>query len=279
MYEDALTTNTRIKDRLQITVTTWDALLDRLILAVTGRIEQMTNRRFTLAEYENEIHDGSDTYGTRRTMLVTKHAPVQAIASIEYKGGLNSDPVWTAYSENDYDADAEAGIVYFPFGLPLGKRNIRITYTAGFSGYALGNASLWHFNVTPSGLVNGSNLTFTLPENADQVIVYADGPREASVNVTFTPGTATFTLAAGRAPTSTIAIDYLATALSDAGDVTLPADIVEVCEQAVVRIFKRRESEGKSSEGFQESTITWAKNVFTDEDLATIRNYRRGYYL
>lgn len=279
MYGDALTTKARIKDRLKITSTDFDDLIDNIILGITGRMEQMCGRRFTQAEFTNELHDGSDTLGSRRAVLIVKHAPVHTITSVQYKAGSNSTPSWTSYDEDDYDLDADAGLLYFKGCLPAGRRNIRITYTGGYSGHSVGVTAMWHFNETPTGTVDGSNLTFTLPENADEVIVYADGVRESSANVTFTAGTATFTLAAGRAPTSTIAIDYLATSAAAAGDITLPADLVEVCEKAVVKTFKRREAEGKASESFGESSITWEKEVFTAEDLATIRNYRRGYDL
>jgi hypothetical protein len=154
-----------------------------------------------------------------------------------------------------------------------------VTYTGGFSGYSIGVNNFWFFNVTPTGTVDGSNRTFTLPEDATQVIVYADGLREAASNVTFTAGSASFTLAAGRAPTSTIAVDYLRENAADDAGFYLPAELVEVCEKAVVKSFKRRESEGKDSESFGESQITWSKTVFSEEDIATIRNYRRGYAL
>lgn len=277
MHGDALTTKERIKNRLDITVTGFDTLLDNLILAVTARLEQMTGRRFAEGTYTNELHDGSDGLSSIRTFLIVKNAPVQSIASIEYKTGTTSAPGWTAFDEDYYEIDYDAGVVHFPTGLPRGFRNIRVTYTGGFSSFAVGISAFWIFNVTPTGTVDGSNLTFTLPENADQVIVYADGIREQSANVTHTDGTATFTLAAGRAPYTTIAVDYISTNTSSTGDITLPADLVEVAEQAVCRIFNRRNSEGRSSEGFQESQITWQKTVFTDEDMATIRNYRRGY--
>ena len=279
MYGDALTTNTRIKSRIGITVDSFDALLDRFIFSITARIEQMTGRRFIQGIYTNELHDGSDVQGSVRTVLVVKNAPIHNVSSVEYKAGTNSAPAWTAFDEDDYDLDAEAGLLYFNGSLPSGKRNIRITYTGGFSGYAIGVNNFWIFNAVPTGAVNGVNLTFTIPHEASQVIVYADGIREAASNVTFVDGTATFTLAAGRAPFSTIAVDYLLATESDDSDVYLPEDLVEVCEKAVVKTFKRRESEGRSSETFQESSITWDKGVFTAEDLATIRNYRRGYYV
>lgn len=57
---------------------------------------------------------------------------------------------------------------------------------------------------------------------------------------------------------------------------TLPFDIMEVCEEVVTRLFKRRESEGRTNESFQESSITWSDGVFTKENLNTINNYRRA---
>lgn len=56
---------------------------------------------------------------------------------------------------------------------------------------------------------------------------------------------------------------------------TLPFDISEVCEEVVVRLFKKRDSEGRSQESFQESSVTWNENVFTPENVTTINNYRR----
>jgi hypothetical protein len=279
MDGDALTTKERIKDRIEITVTAFDDVLDRLILAVTALIEQMCGRRFTQAVFTNELHDGSDPFGSRRTALIVKNAPIQSISSLEYQAGTTSAPVWTAFYQNDYVVDYDAGVVYFYNGMPRGLRNVRITYTGGYSGQSIGISSEWHFNVTPTGIVDGSNLTFTLPEEADQIIVYPDGVREQSANITHTDGTDTFTLAAGRAPTSTIAADYLATAQTTESDFVLPADLVEVAEAAVIRIFKKRQSEGRDSETFDQSSITWSKSVFTDEDRATIKNYRRGYNL
>jgi len=279
MYGDALTTIDRIKDRLGITGTDFDTVLTRLILSVTGRIEAMCGRRFIQGTYTHELHDGGDVFGSRRNYLIVKNAPVQTVSSIQYQAGSNSDPDWTDFDQDEYSVDLQAGIVQFPAGLPNGFQNIRITYTGGFSGYSIGVDNFWVFNITPTGTVDGSNLTFTLPEEASQVVVYPDGLREAAANITFTEGTDTFTFAAGRAPTSTIAADYLRENASTDGDYYLPEELVEACEEAVVRIFKRRDSEGRASETMQESSITWNKSVFTAEDLATIKNYRRGYSL
>lgn len=276
---NALTTKANIKDRLKITATTFDTLIDKLILAVTARMEAMCNRQFTLATYTNEIHDGSDWYGSARTILLPVNAPIGNVSSIQYKAGNNTTPNWTDFNSDTYDIDYDNGMIYFDNPLPRGKRNIRITYTAGWDGYDVGVTSYWNFNVTPTGTVNGSNGDFTLPEDADELIVYADGVRLSSSNVTFTAGTDTFTIAAAAVPYSTIAVDYKETLGAATGDPTLPMELVDLCERVVVYLFKIRESEGKTSESFQESSITWRDSMFTADMKATIKNYRRGYHL
>lgn len=275
MYGDALTTKERIKTRLGITEDHFDAIITYLILAVTARIEQACGRRFIQAEYNNEMHDGSDLYGSNRFILIVQNAPIQVIDGIEYRIGTT----WTAYDDDAYDAELRTGLIHFRTPMPQGKQNIRITYTGGFSGYSIGVNNYWFFNIVPTGTVNGTNRTFTLPEDASQVIVYVDGLREAASNITFTAGSDTFTLAEGRAPSSTIAVDYLRENAAEDSDISLPLDLVEVCEEVVVRLFKRRESDGRLSESFQESSVTWSENVFTKENVATVKNYRRGYAL
>lgn len=279
LMSDALTTKARVKERLQITVTDFDDLFDRLIVATTKRISQMCNRRFLQATYTRQLYDGCNASGGRISTLLLRNAPVHTISTIEYKSGPNSSPTWTAFDEDDYDADMATGILYFRFLLPAGKQNIRITYNAGWSGQSIGIADGWVFNSTPSGSANGVNLEFTLSEDADEVIVYADGIRIAAANYTFTAGTDTITFDSGSQPFSTISVDYLPTTTSSDDDDTLPEDLVEVCEEVVVRLFKRRDSEGRSQESFGESSITWTTDVFSRENRATIKNYRRGGFI
>lgn len=280
MYGDALTTVDRIKDRLGITVDDFDPVLLVMIKAQTARIEQMTGRRFIQGTFTNEVHDGSDTWGTARYYLILKNAPLQSVASVQYLAGTPSSPNWTDFDEDEYHVNLQSGVIHFLGGLPAGFQNIRVTYTGGYSGASYGIENYWIFNAVPTGTVDGSNRTFTVPENADQVVVYADGIRESAANVTFTEGEDEFTLAEGRAPFTTIAVDYLRSdAGGDAISNFLPEDLVDVCERAVIKTWKRRESEGRESETFQESSIKWANHIFTDEDRATIKNYRRGYNL
>ncbi len=59
----------------------------------------------------------------------------------------------------------------------------------------------------------------------------------------------------------------------------MPAELVEVCEEVVVKLFKRRESEGRLSETFGDSSISWSEKWFSDEQRAIVASYRRGYSL
>lgn len=67
--------------------------------------------------------------------------------------------------------------------------------------------SLWVFNITPTGTVNGTNTTFVLPADASDVIVYADGMRASEDDYTLTDDTIEFV--SGRQPYSSISADYL----------------------------------------------------------------------
>jgi hypothetical protein len=275
----ALTSRARIKDRLGITATDFDDLFDSLILAVTDRIERMCNRRFMLATWTNELYDTVDMYDTPRDTILLNNAPVRSIAKVEYKAGTNSTPNWTEFSIDDYDVDLTLGILYFRW-LPRGRQNVRVTSTAGYSGYSIGINAYWVFNAVPTGTVNGVNRTFTLPVNASQIVVYADGLRVPSSSYDFTADTDTFTFNDGAQPYSTIAVDYLpSTGTVSIDNPALPMELVEVCEEVVSRIFKKRNAEGRSSETLNESTITWSKEVFTPENLAAVKNYRRASFL
>lgn len=204
MIDYALTTKERVKSRLDITATTFDGLINALISATTARIEKMAGRRFKQTAYSQELYDGSDIYGTTLAILVANNGPMTELPVLEYKAGSNTDPTWYTYSENDYDVNLDMGVIYMNGTLPRGKRNVRLTYTAG---YVIDFTSSYDVGVTH----------------------------------------------------------------------TLPAEITEVCEEVVVRLFKRRDSEGRTNESFQESSITWSDGVFTEENVATIRNYRRTF--
>lgn len=203
MITYALTTNTRIKSRLQITTTSFDDVLNTMIAAATARIEGITGRRFASTTYTNELYDGSDEYGNRKTITILKEAPVTSVGSIAYKGGSNTNPIWTTMSADSYDVSLQDGIIYTT--MPSGIQNIRTVYTAGYA------------------------INFT-----DQYT---------------------------------------------AGSHALPFEITEVCERIVVKMFKKRDSEGRSQESFGDSSITWENSYISAEDMTTILGYCRNDFI
>lgn len=63
----------------------------------------------------------------------------------------------------------------------------------------------------------------------------------------------------------------------DSSTHTLPADLTSIAERMVIKLFKRREAEGKDSEGFNGSTVSWLKTLL-DEDKAVLNRYTRLPY-
>jgi len=132
----ALTNLDRVKNRLGITETGFDILLEQLINGITNWIEgQCEGRRFKETTYTNEIHDGSKPAKIdegKKKFLILKHAPVSALISFQYNGGTISSPSWTNFSTEEYQLLDKEGMVYILGTLPRGFRNIRATYSAGY---------------------------------------------------------------------------------------------------------------------------------------------------
>ena len=59
---------------------------------------------------------------------------------------------------------------------------------------------------------------------------------------------------------------------------TLPADITDLAERMVVKLFKRREAEGKQREDFNGGSVIW-KEILSPEDEMTLARYRRTNFL
>ena len=55
---------------------------------------------------------------------------------------------------------------------------------------------------------------------------------------------------------------------------TLPADVSDLAERMVVKLFKRRDAEGKQREDFNGGTVIW-KEILSLEDEMTLAKYRR----
>lgn len=113
-----LTTLAAAKSWMNVTVTGDDALLVRLISAVSTYIQTVLNRKLAIASY-TETRDGS---GTRRFTLT--NYPVTAVASLTIDGCLiaSYDYVWDQY-----------GITLAGGVFARGAGNVTVAYTAGYA--------------------------------------------------------------------------------------------------------------------------------------------------
>ena len=67
-------------------------------------------------------------------------------------------------------------------------------------------------------------------------------------------------------------IDF--TAPTDTTKHTLPFDLSDLAERLVIKLFKKRDAEGKTTEGFESSSVTWAAFV-EQHDRDILDNYKR----
>lgn len=128
----ALTTATRVKERLTISVTTWDNLFERMINSATDFIERMAGgRRFLETVYTSEVYSGGD--GLQR-MITLNNFPVTALSAAQYRAGVPGTPDWTSFQTMEFEliADREPRRVRVYNVAPAGQNNIRFTYTAGY---------------------------------------------------------------------------------------------------------------------------------------------------
>lgn len=133
MINYALTTNARVKARIEITVSTLDTVIDTMIASVTDFIEQQCGgRRFKETTYTSEVYDGSivGVNPTPLPFLILKNAPIVSISAFEYRNGTRTNPTWIAFQADNYEPMNSRGII--KADLPAGYQNIRVSYVAGY---------------------------------------------------------------------------------------------------------------------------------------------------
>ncbi len=122
-----LATLSQLKSHLGIPQadTSKDTVLDFLLEGVSGSIETMTSRRFELQSHSLKLSgDGFDS-------LVLPHYPIHVENDVVMITELTLDGVAIALTTLDIEADG--AILYRKAGVwNLGRRNIEITYSAGY---------------------------------------------------------------------------------------------------------------------------------------------------
>lgn len=126
-----LTTKNRVKDRIGISDSRLDTVIDRLIGEVTDFIESMCGgRRFLRTTYTNEVYS---ILNSNQKMIALRNIPLISISSAQYRFGLKSDPNWTEFNTDDWEIvnDGGSGLVRV-WGLVNGINSLRFSYVAGY---------------------------------------------------------------------------------------------------------------------------------------------------
>jgi hypothetical protein len=275
----ALTTLARVKDRLQISQNDSDAVLTRVINAATDFIERQCGKtgmesypndgHFIQKKYVNEVYSIN---GTKQIYLPLRNAPVLYLI---VTGDLTANSAVVA-NVTPITGIAAGMPLYAAQG--LFPANTTVLSVSGTSVTMSAPASVTQTGATfeISGLIKfewragtpdaPSWTSFFPPQyeleqqgRAGIVRVYGPMPRIYSnmVRATYVAGFAVDWENAGNGSTH-----------------QLPADLSNVCENVVVRIFKRAPLPGKASEAIAGATTSW-RDALDSFDIQTINQYKR----
>jgi hypothetical protein len=279
VYLYALTTLQRVKDRLDIKVNDFDPILTRMINAATDFIERECGKS-GLERYPNDGHFVQKTYlnevysvrGTRQERLILRNAPVTYLI---VTGNL------TAGSAVVPNVTPSAGIVA---GMPLYAiqglfpQGTTVASVSGSSVTMSQPASITQTAATfeISGLINFQWRAGT-PSNPNWMAFITD---QFELEQQGYSGIVRVYGVMPRIYSNMLRATYVAGFPIDwpnAGNGSthqLPADLTNLCENLVVRIYKQRLLAGKASESIQGATVAW-RNQLDAPDQNVIDNYRR----
>lgn len=276
----ALTTLARVKDRLQSAAKTdFDAVLTRMINGVTDFIERECGKT-GLESYPNDGHFVQKTYtnevysvrGVHQNRLVLRNSPV---AYLIVTGNLTAGSAIVANCSTTVGVVAGMPLYAIQGLFPQGTTVLSATSTSitmsqpasvsqtGATFEVSGLISFQWRAGTPSNPSWTNFITdqFELEEmgRAGIVRVYGTMPRLYSnmLRATYVAG---------------FPVDW-----DNAGNGSthqLPADLTNLAENLVVRVFKRRQLDGLASENIQGATTSW-RDKLDELDLNVLANYRR----
>lgn len=277
VYPYSLTTLIRVKDRLGITDTSFDSLLTRYINGVTDSIERACGKsglekspndgHFVQKTYTNEVYS---VYGKRQERLVLRNSPVRYAF---LTGDLTNNS--TTVANCSTVAGLAVGMPIVGVGISsgttitaIGTTTITLSQVAGTTqtGVYLEASGLISFQWragTPSNPVWTPFIPdqFEIEEQGASGIirVYGVMPRLYSnmLRATYVAGYPVDWQNAGNGSTH-----------------QLPADLTNTCENIVVRLFKRRQLDGKASENIAGATTAW-RDALDSFDQNVINSYCR----
>lgn len=124
----SLTSASNVKAWAGISGSSDDALLATLIAACDDAVKSLLlGRVLESAEYVEKC----DGHG--RDWIILNQRPVTEIEQVKIDADRNFGDGITAEDTDDYEFDGDTGMLYRKAGCwPEGRRNIRVTYTAGY---------------------------------------------------------------------------------------------------------------------------------------------------
>lgn len=136
----ALTTLSRLKSFIGISVATHNDILEIIIDACSDLIEKETGRKFKQTAYSNEEYDGSGI-----STLNLKNFPVISGESftLQKRGSIGNVDNWSSIDSSLFFVDNDAGIITMAnngnfIAVP---KHYRVSYTAGYNFDNSGNGN------------------------------------------------------------------------------------------------------------------------------------------
>lgn len=260
-----LTTVRAVKQYLDIKSDTDDALLQRLITGASAFLRNWTNNNILYQKYQ-EVRDGNDS-----DTLVAGNWPVRSVASLSVNN--ISIPAAVNGSGPGYEFDDKA--FYLVSGLNIrtvgggigtfvrGRRNISIAYVAGST-----QSEQATIPANSPYTISADSLLY--PWSGDVSVEYVGGNALALVTTAPAAGqynmglTGTYTFAAADAGKAVL-ITYVAP----------PADVEQVCLDAVARRYRKRSRIDEVSKSLAGETVSFSQRDLTAEMRSMLFPYKR----
>ena len=257
MIAGDLTTLENVKGWMNISTTTDDALLNRLISASSQFVQTWVSRQFSVVD-KTETRNGTGT-----SMMALSAQPVLSVASVVIGGQsilASSDGVRAGFV---FDARM---LYLIGYTFPMAPQNVKIIYKYGYRK----SAEAATIPATPTYTIAVARLS--LPWNADLSVNYAGGA--ALVRVAASPTVGQYTcLDIGGFWTYTFSVTDAGRAIEITYSYTPPE-----IEQAVIELVSLRHRErnriGENSKSIGGEVVSYNVKDMPDSVKTILNNYR-----
>ena len=257
MRQGDLTSVATIKSWLNVSTANDDAVISRLVSAVSQYIQSWLNRTF-LVQTQTEVRNGTGT-----KIMVFGDYPVVAVQSVVIDGvaiPASSDGVSAGYT---WDART---LYLIGYNFRMANSNVRIAYTYGYQKNK-------EAAVVPAGAQLAAT-SLLLPWAADGSVNYANGgaalaavptvPTAGQYQVMVVSGVPTYVFNAADAGRS-IEITYS----------YVPPEIEQACIELVGLRYRERSRIGENSKSVGGEVVSFSTKDMTDSVKTILNNYRR----